>query len=430
MGIGLPASDPPAVRAVVELASLDIGSMSPVAGIDALIMVEQLRSWLGSVQHRLLAAVTAADESVQRWSRDEIGAALGLSPSAARSRIEAAATLIQSLPATMAALSSGSISCEHATAIADAAYRLSPDLHAGLEARVLERAAEVTLPQLRQSLRRAVISLDPQTAQERHRRAVADRRVDLVAGEDGMSWLSVLAPSADLQACLAAIDSGARRRACDDDDRTIDQRRADILLASLLTGRELPDRDDRGYRASVSVVVAASTLVYLDDEPAWLDGYGPITADTARELAHDRSSTWRRLVVDPVTGSAIDHGTARYRPPAHLHDQIVARDGVCTFPTCNQAARRCDLDHAVPYPSGTTVPGNLHAVHRRHHNAKTHGGWQVQMDPGSHAVTWISPQRRRYRHRPPERWRTPQDSPPGDGPASGLGSGPAEDCPF
>lgn len=44
-------------------------------------------------------------------------------------------------------------------------------------------------------------------------------------------------------------------------------------------------------RTEVRVTVALSTLLGLDDAPADLAGYGPITAEAARALARD--GTWR-----------------------------------------------------------------------------------------------------------------------------------------
>ena len=44
----------------------------------------------------------------------------------------------------------------------------------------------------------------------------------------------------------------------------------------------------------------------VEDEPGWLDGYGPITAQHAREIAADPTGTWRRLLTDPIFGQVID----------------------------------------------------------------------------------------------------------------------------
>jgi hypothetical protein len=60
------------------------------------------------------------------------------------------------------------------------------------------------------------------------------------------------------------------------------------------------------------------------------------------------------------------------------------------------------VDHTIPYlspdkggPPGQTRLGNLGPHIRRHHNQKTHGGWQVrQPEPGT--WLWRSPHRKIY----------------------------------
>jgi hypothetical protein len=106
-------------------------------------------------------------------------------------------------------------------------------------------------------------------------------------------------------------------------------------------------------------VVAADTLLGLDDQPADLAGYGPITAQHARELAAAQDATWRRLLTDPDTGALLDYGRTSYRPPQHLTDFVLARDPVCFFPHCHQPGYLCDLDHTLPWnEGGHTCPAN------------------------------------------------------------------------
>jgi hypothetical protein len=112
----------------------------------------------------------------------------------------------------------------------------------------------------------------------------------------------------------------------------------------------------------------------------------------------------------------------------------VARDGECSFPTCQVPARRSDLDHVIPYPDGPTADHNLEPAHRRHHNTKTHGGWRVQLDLKNHQTIWTSPQGRTYRKRPPQRWTHPTDQPapprkPKPNPKQ-QPQQPDDDCPF
>src|SRR5439155_4702269 len=150
----------------------------------------------------------------------------------------------------------------------------------------------------------------------------------------------------------------------------------------------LPAR--HGLQPNISVIVSLETLAGIEDEPGWLDGYGPITADTARALAADDTGTWRRLVIDPIFGQVIDYGTTRYRPPTHLAELVIARDGTCVFPPCNRPARACDLDHHRAFPDGDTSAENLGPKCRRQHRLKHETPWQVRRNPDG-TTTWTSP---------------------------------------
>jgi hypothetical protein len=303
-------------------------------------------------------------------------------------------------------LMAGSISCLQARAVTEASYVLDDGLLPEYEARVLKRAPEQTLSQLKQSIRRAVLRLDPATAEERRQRAKADRNIRVADAGDGMGWLVMLLPIDQAKACYTRADALART-AAKDDPRTRDQLRADAVVDAILTGTGeagLPRR--HGLTPSISVIVNLETLAGVEDEPGWLDGYGPITAQHARDIASDQTGTWRRLVIDPIFGQVIDYGTTKYRPPQHLQDLVIARDGTCTFSTCNRPARIGDLDHIVPFPDGPTAAHNLHPPCERHHIGRHQAGWRVRRNHDG-TTTWTSPQGRQYTTRPPERWTTP-----------------------
>jgi hypothetical protein len=165
--------------------------------------------------------------------------------------------------------------------------------------------------------------------------------------------------------------------------------------------------------AEVRVTVNASTLIGLDDQPAHLDGHGPIDAVRARALA--AGGVWRRLVTDPVTHRLLDVGRERYRPPAALDDFVRLRDGTCAAPGCRVPACSCDLDHTEEFhpqpgtdpgnagdpdaPLGRTDADNLGPLCRRHHRLKTDGGFRLrQIAPG--LFEWITPTGHRYLTRP------------------------------
>lgn len=164
--------------------------------------------------------------------------------------------------------------------------------------------------------------------------------------------------------------------------------------------------------ATIHVGVNLTTLLGLDDLPAYLAGQGWIDADLARDIAAD--GTWRKVLTlsdadrealldalcghsgqggeaceattdDPssvgwlsrrrietlphgtilgigralsaagITPSAIRERSRRrreqltYRPSQRLAAIVRARDGICRFPGCSVRAVSCDLDHTVPF---------------------------------------------------------------------------------
>jgi hypothetical protein len=119
------------------------------------------------------------------------------------------------------------------------------------------------------------------------------------------------------------------------------------------------NRTRNGLPAHIQVVISLETLLGLNDHPADLTGHGPITAHTARDLAYNKGSTWRRLVTDPVSGYLLDHGRKTYRPPTALADHTRTRDYTCRTPNCTRPAIKCDLDHVISWPAGTTSEHNL-----------------------------------------------------------------------
>ena len=86
-----------------------------------------------------------------------------------------------------------------------------------------------------------------------------------------------------------------------------------------------------------------------------------------------------------------------YRPSDKLRAFIAARDRTCGFPGCNRRAAQCDCDHVVTYAHhGRTIRVNLGPLCRQHHNAKTHGLWQLAYHPDTGDKTWTSPLGKTY----------------------------------
>jgi hypothetical protein len=163
-------------------------------------------------------------------------------------------------------------------------------------------------------------------------------------------------------------------------------------------------------KPQIRITIPATTLLSLDNAPGHLQGYGPIPADTAAQIATD--ATWHRLITDPTTGILTDYSTTTYQPGKILRQAVTARDQHCTFLQCERPAHRADLDHIQPFdhdldptnqPPGTpgqTRATNLQPLCRAHHLAKTHHGWTPVRDPTTGTTTWTAPTGHTYT-RPP-----------------------------
>jgi len=404
----------PAFRSGAELDRIDPAALSGGEQVDLLAVLEEQRRWFEAAQLRVLAAIQERDDSRLGLGQEGVSLALQLPLRTAQARLAQADTLVRQLPRTLAAVADGSISGAHANALAEAVWRLpadKPELPAALEAAVLPPVLAggcVTVPQLRRRVRSAVLALDPATAEQRHQRAAAERRVEYHPGEDGMAALTALLPAAEAQLMFTRLTAAAGLLPARD-ARTLDQQRADLLVDAVLSGLPLDALPTvQGRRPAINVVVSADTLLGLDDQPAHLSGYGPVTAGTARRLAADESGTWRRLLTDPDTGALLDISPRRYRPPQRLRDYLTARDDVCVFPTCSQPGHRCEPDHTIPFDQGgRTRRDNLALTCRRHNQTKTTGtGWTYRHNPDG-TFTWTTPTGHTYTNPPPASRRQP-----------------------
>jgi hypothetical protein len=386
------------------LAVLDPRRLSAEGRVDALAAMEKQLSWWKARQYRLLAVMaeepvvkTPLDELDKHWVREDVACALRLSATTAAIRLELARELTR-LPGTLDLLDSGGLTEHHARHLAETVMTLDDATATAVEAAVLAKAPDQSLATFKRAVRKAVLVAAPKPAEEAHDEAMTQRRVAWTPVGDGMSEIWMLLPDTGASTFMTAIDALARR-VDRDDPRTADQRRADAAIQIAIdalhgtSSGELPR--EHGMRPTVQVTVALSTLLGLDDQPAELDGSGPIPASVARRIAADETGTWRRLVTDE-TGRLLDYGRTTYRPPKDLADHVIARDRTCRFPNCNRKAGRCELDHRRPWEhGGTTSEANLDALCSRHHHGKHEAGWTPRrLDDG--ATEWSGPTGHRY----------------------------------
>jgi Domain of unknown function (DUF222)/HNH endonuclease len=410
----------------LDIATADPSQLSDHTVIEALVGFDRVASWATARQARLLAELAARRPTDRapnsaRWAGvgseyapDEAGVALHLSRGAACARIGTAVRLLAVLPETHAAWEAGRIDTAKARAVDDATWTLTPELARAVQDRVLPRAPEQTLTQLKGALARAVLAVDPEGAETRHREARRERRVVVTPEADGMASLWALLTATEAAGAFTWLTRLARGLGADD-PRSMDGRRAEIL-AALLTGRrvthpvsdtgEVPADAAAGRpippitpaKPLIQVVIPYSTLIGADDQPCELVGHGPIPASLAREVAAD--GVWRRLITDPLSGTLLDYGRTTYHPPAGLADHVRARDVYCRAPGCRRKAADAELDHIVAWSDGgPTSERNLGGYCTHHHRLKHHAGWCVDADPDG-GITWTTPTGHRHTTRP------------------------------
>lgn len=411
-----------ALLAMIDPRTVDTLHLDEVAAA-----ARRVESWAHAVLARIAGEMAARSTWAPDWptsvgvqrqetASDELAIRLNLGRQTARSLVDEGVAYRTYVQATGEALRDGRIDPPRARVLVDRLREVDGFTAAEVEHRVLPGAPDRTVAQLRRDVDRALLEVDPDGGALRRTRSRADRRVSRPKPlADGLAGLWAVLPAEDAARLDRNLDASARAlRAlrARGDRRSHAQLRADALVDAVMVGPawavlmpehvgsapEDPAPSRMPPRAEVRVTVALSTLLGMDEQPADLDGYGPIDATTARALA--AGGTWRRLVTDPLTGAVLDVGRSRYRPPADLAAHVIARDRTCARPGCTVPASACDLDHTVPWnDGGTTTADNLGPLCRRDHLLKTHGGHRLEQ-PAPGEFIWTTPRGTRVRSVP------------------------------
>jgi len=449
---------------VATLQSLDLAAATDVGVITAISAWQQVVDAATAAQAAAISELSARRPASRDGVSDEVALALTCTRRRATHLIGRAHGLDE-FAVLRRALAAGLLDAAKVDLLLDEVACLPDDEADAVLHSVLDDADGLTTTQLRRLVRRRVVATRPEAARARAAKARRERCVQLQHGPDAMAWVHAYLPAPDAVAMFGVVDALACAQRARDDDRDVDQRRADALsglFAGILATGALPDGTPlptpQGHRVGVQVAVAATTLLGLDELPGELLGYGPIPASMARDLARD--GTWRRVLTDAAghvlhlddhthpagsvaaerpldggggRGGARPPGTgptraqaAGYRPGAALRRYVLVRDQVCAFAGCAVPAWRCDLDHALPYDGadptvGPTCACNLRPLCRRHHRLKTHAGWSVTHDRKTGFTATTSPTGFTYL-RPSPTLLLSQAPPGGSAPAASRGS--------
>ena len=324
----------------------------------------------------------------------EVAALWGLSEARVRHELNVALFLERHLPGVWELCRTGQLDCYRAGVIADHVrhsiddpvllHRLATRLQAFLERHLsaahrlpgIPPVVACTPKQLRNKLTYELNRLRPGDAEERHRRAHADRGVRTTELADGMAHLGITATVDEVRLAEHRLTHAARARRQQGDERTLAQLRSDLAV-DLLVGRAEGVPAPAYARPIINLTVPIQTVMGLADHPGVLAGGTVVPAGLARAIAADPDATWYRMLTDPA-GRMVELSTTAYRPNAPIWRHVVAEWASCYEPACDAPATQAELDHRVPWPRGATEPGNLWPGCKRGHTAKHAPGFGIE----------------------------------------------------
>ncbi|MFD4327404.1 HNH endonuclease [Nocardioides sp. NPDC058538] len=170
-------------------------------------------------------------------------------------------------------------------------------------------------------------------------------------------------------------------------------------LVDRVTGREAGGAKPR---IEVKVVMTADSLTNTGDQPAMVEGYGPVPATWARDALNDAEVFVRRLFTDPAGRLVAMESRAR-KAPDGLAEFIATRDGgICRTNGCDAPIR--NIDHVERHADGgETRAENLQGLCERCNQAKEALGWRARPRPDGTIIT-TTPTGHTYTSPPPDTW--------------------------
>jgi hypothetical protein len=218
-------SQRPGIETLTQLIEIHPYELSPSGRIDYLAALEKQNGWLQSVMQTAFVAIADdqresleyGESGVDDEEREEIAAALRLSPATAQAKLDTARILVNELPATCAALASGEISAAHANVIARESAPLlrggiDRELIAQIEKSAIASAEFQTPAQVANKIRTAVARALPTECEESFARANELRKVSCYPERDGMATVIALLSAPDAQSVMVAIERHLQRK--------------------------------------------------------------------------------------------------------------------------------------------------------------------------------------------------------------------------
>ncbi|PZR92932.1 MAG: hypothetical protein DLM67_14350 [Candidatus Nephthysia bennettiae] len=393
--------------AVAELIALSRTSRTASQVLALLRGIETQRNRITVAEHALIAEAQAqglAHEHACPNTANWLSLVLRISPAEAVSRVRAAADLGprrgltgEALPPVFAhvadAQATGSISAAHARVITRCVDELPFAVQAvhdlSVQHTLVEHAQTLNPKQLAVCARRISDCLDPHgtltTERDRQRR----RDLAICPRRDGSARIEGELTPLCAEALRTVLDTLARpRSAVDDtkDPRTPGQRNHDGLhdgLLMMLRSGLLPDCGG----IAATIVLTMTPEQFQNPGGLVTTGHGAlISAELALSLLGNSRIT---PVALGKSGAIIAYGSFRRFFTEGQRLAMIARDGGCSFPGCDQPPARCQshhvTDHAITRRTsvgdGTLLCGFHHREHAQPRLALPHDQRHPTLDP-------------------------------------------------
>jgi hypothetical protein len=220
-------------------------------------------------------------------------------------RLSTADTIREKTPAVWDAFGDGLVDFTRVRDIAAAVDQLQREESVfRLDQTVIGYAVDHTAAELRQWLRRFVRRVEADLAVERAENERKKRHVSVKHTDDSMAWLNAYLPSHEAAAVEARLRAEARRPHDPDDDRTVAQREADLLVAWCLDS----DAVHSAISANIAVTIGADVLTGANpgfaESP---DSTWAVPAGWFSDVIATGSTFWHRIITDPVDDDVVSH---------------------------------------------------------------------------------------------------------------------------
>ncbi len=344
----------------------------------------------------------------------EVAAAMTVGHRRASGQMRIAHALHERLPQVAALFERGGISSRIVSTITWRTMLIEdPDALALIDAALVQRASRLgplSEWRLDEAIDALVDRFDPLAV----RKAKSTERsrdlhigdMDDPAGVTSVWGRLLVTDAAALERRLQEMTKGV----CDDDPRSMGERRADAVGALAAGQDQLACACGSPTCAAAGPQTSNVVIHVIADQAATEnDADKPGSRGTAVLLGHGALPSsllpWlisRGAKLRPIK-TAGPEAEERYQPSAALAEFVRMRDMYCRAPGCDVPADRCDIDHTIPWPLGPTHPSNLKCLCRKNHMMKTFyggpDGWRdVQLPDGT--VIWTAPSGHTYTTHP------------------------------